>query len=208
MTQKDKEMLDTLQSPCGLEPAAQVAYALRSLRRERKWSLDETARRTSVSKAMLGQIERGESSPTIATLWKIVQGFQTSMSCFLQPAVDGTQVFDQLVAASDAALHAEPLDVRVLFAYQPAFGFELLELSMPANATRLSDPHETGVIEHVMAIDGSIEVLSQGKWTLVPQYGAMRFAADVPHGYRNLTNHTIVFHNLIHYPDRLGTIQG
>ncbi len=33
---------------------------------------------------MLGQIEREESSPTIATLWKIASGFETSFSSFIE----------------------------------------------------------------------------------------------------------------------------
>jgi transcriptional regulator with XRE-family HTH domain len=208
MKQTTNETRNTLNPPHILEPSAQVAYALRGLRRERKWSLDEAARQTGVSKAMLGQIERQESSPTIATLWKIVQGFRASISSFIQPGtVVGTQTLDHVVQASTVALHADPLDVRVLFAYQPIFGFELLELTMPSGTTRLSEPHESGVVEHVMAIDGPIEILSQNKWTWVPQHGAMRFAADVAHGYRNLTSNTVMFHNLIHYPDKAGMIR-
>lgn len=38
---------------------------------------------TGVSKAMLGQIERGESSPTVTTLWKIATGLQVSFSSLL-----------------------------------------------------------------------------------------------------------------------------
>lgn len=57
-----------------------ISLTLKALRSERGWSLDKTAEKTGVSKAMLGQIERGESSPTIATLWKIASGFNTSFS--------------------------------------------------------------------------------------------------------------------------------
>lgn len=45
----------------------------KELRRERGWSLDKTALETGVSKAMLGQIEREESSPSIATLMTIFE---------------------------------------------------------------------------------------------------------------------------------------
>lgn len=61
-----------------------IALTLKKLRQERGWSLDKAAEKTGVSKAMLGQIERQESSPTIATLWKIASGFQTSFSSFLE----------------------------------------------------------------------------------------------------------------------------
>src|ERR1700722_4597622 len=61
-----------------------ISLTLKTLRRERGWSLDKAAEETGVSKAMLGQIERQESSPTISTLWKIASGFDTSFSSFLE----------------------------------------------------------------------------------------------------------------------------
>jgi recombination associated protein RdgC len=60
-----------------------IAHHLQSVRKARGLSLDKTAQLTGVSKAMLGQIERGESSPTIATLWKIATGLACSFSSFL-----------------------------------------------------------------------------------------------------------------------------
>ena len=57
---------------------------LKNLRAERKLSLGEAAELTGVSKSMLGQIERGESSPTIATLWKIATGLGVSFTALLE----------------------------------------------------------------------------------------------------------------------------
>ncbi len=57
-----------------------LGEALKQLRQANGWSLTLTAEKTGVSKAMLGQIERGESSPTIATLWKIATGFNVPFS--------------------------------------------------------------------------------------------------------------------------------
>ena len=72
-----------------------LAQRLKGLRSELGWSLDVAARETGVSKAMLGQIERGESSPTVATLWKIATGFRVSFSSFIEPtpAVAGETLY-------------------------------------------------------------------------------------------------------------------
>ncbi len=51
-----------------------LATTLKALRLARGWSLSKLAEETGVSKAMLGQIERNESSPTVSTLWKIATG--------------------------------------------------------------------------------------------------------------------------------------
>ena len=60
-----------------------IAQRLKELRKLRGWSLEKKKKKTGVSKAMLGQIERGESSPTIGTLWKISSGLESSFSSFL-----------------------------------------------------------------------------------------------------------------------------
>ena len=42
-----------------------LSTTLKQLRQQRGWSLSRLAEATGVSKAMLGQIERNESSPTV-----------------------------------------------------------------------------------------------------------------------------------------------
>ena len=84
---------------------------LRALRTGRAWSLDRAAQETGVSKAMLGQIERGESSPTIATLWKIASGFNTSLSSLIEPMPIGEDESDEVsAAAAPAGELPAPLD--------------------------------------------------------------------------------------------------
>jgi transcriptional regulator with XRE-family HTH domain len=48
--------------------AQHLATTLKTLRQQRGWSLSRLAEETGVSKAMLGQVERNESSPTVATV--------------------------------------------------------------------------------------------------------------------------------------------
>lgn len=183
------------------EPNRYLAQALRSLRQQRGWSLDQAARQTGVSKAMLGQIERGESSPTIATLWKIADGFHASISYFLEPPAAG---IEGTIHRSAKALRQQPATdqmlVAPLFPYDPRFGFEMLELTLLPGYVRMSDPHEQGVTEHVTVIRGTMELLVDGAWTRLAEGSAVRFAADRPHGYRNRGDQPAVFHNLIHYP--------
>lgn len=59
-----------------------IGENLKKARYDRELSLDKTSNLTGVSKAMLGQIERGESNPTVATLWKITNGLEITFSSF------------------------------------------------------------------------------------------------------------------------------
>ncbi len=50
---------------------------LRELFRHRgKGRMDELAKLSGVSKSMLAQVERGEGSPTLSTLWKLSNGMK------------------------------------------------------------------------------------------------------------------------------------
>jgi XRE family transcriptional regulator, regulator of sulfur utilization len=174
------------------------------LRRQRKacgWSLDQAAQATGVSKAMLGQIERGESSPTVATLWKIASGFECSLSRFLAlpTAPAGEAVFRDANAVRSRPASDDML-VAPLFPYDPHFAFELMELTLQPGYVRQSEAHACGVTEHVIVLHGAMEVLINGLWHPLTEGAAVRFAADRPHGYRNLHAQAAVCHNLIHYP--------
>ena len=92
------------------------------------------------------------------------------------------------------------MQVAPLFPYEARFGFELFELTLLPGYQRESEPHEPGVTEHVIVISGVMEVLVDGAWCSLDQGEAVRFAADRPHGYRNLGVAPAIFHNLIHYP--------
>jgi transcriptional regulator with XRE-family HTH domain len=52
----------------------------------RKWSLADLAERSTVSKAMISKIERGETSPTAALLGRISAAFQITLSVLLARA--------------------------------------------------------------------------------------------------------------------------
>lgn len=183
------------------EMGQHLAQHLKGLRTERGWSLDAAARETGVSKAMLGQIERGESSPTVATLWKIATGFRVSFSSFIEPppAVQNETLY-RVADAIRQQPAGEGMQVAPLFPYEGRFGFELFELTLLPGYVRESEPHEPGVTEHVIVISGTMEVLIDGGWHSLKQGEAVRFAADRPHGYRNGGIAPVVFHNLIHYP--------
>ncbi len=176
---------------------------LKQIRQDNGWSLDRAASETGVSKAMLGQIERGESSPTISTLWKIADGFQLSLSTLIEPLPvekKGT-VFRRV----DRLRHRPASDdmlVASVFPYDNRYGFEMFELTLLPNYERLSEPHEVGVVEHVIVISGTMEVLVNDEWLALKKGGAVRFAADKPHGYRNLSSNSATFHNLIYYSSK------
>jgi len=178
-----------------------ISLTLKALRRERGWSLDKAAEETGVSKAMLGQIEREESSPTIATLWKIASGFRTSFSSFIE---DISTDFKEPIYRAGETKHLHPQDEKIrvmpLFPFDQELNFEIFIIELLPGCEHLSPPHKHGVIEHVIVVEGEIEVLVNDVWQLLSKGEGLRFNANQPHGYRNRTSAIACFHDVIHYP--------
>lgn len=180
--------------------AEKISGTLRTLRNQRGWSLDVASQKTGVSKAMLGQIERGESSPTIATLWKIASGFDISFSSF----IDDLNPYQAGFIYSKPELQQihkqdDKINVMPIFPFDESLGFEVFIIELLPGCLHLSPPHQKGVIEHVIPVIGSIEVLVHKEWYKVNQHEGLRFDASLPHGYRNLSNQSALFHDMIHY---------
>lgn len=177
-----------------------LAKTLKALRQGKNWSLDHAARQTGVSKAMLGQIERGESSPTIATLWKISKGFNQSLSSLIEPPADASRhTLFRPPSLQSTILANDGSPIAPIFPYEEQFGFEMFELTLLPGYERLSEPHIEGVTEHVIVISGEMEILVDGEWLKLTQGASVRFAGDTPHGYRNHSQTPATFHNILHY---------
>jgi XRE family transcriptional regulator, regulator of sulfur utilization len=181
-------------------PSHHLASTLKAIRSNRRLSLDKVAALTGVSKAMLGQIERAESSPTVAVLWKIATGLGIPMSVFVEPALEPT--LNTVIRDADELRrqHAQgDLQIAPLFPFDARFGFEYSELTFSPGYSRISEPHEAGVVEHISVMQGELEILSEGNWQLLRKGQSIRFRGDREHGYRNITDADAVVIIVIHY---------
>ena len=61
-----------------------IAKNLNRLRNERNLSLGQLAELSGVSKVMLSQIEKGDSNPTVNTIWKIASGLNVPYTAILE----------------------------------------------------------------------------------------------------------------------------
>ncbi|MBU2977629.1 helix-turn-helix domain-containing protein [Alteromonas sp. C1M14] len=176
----------------------QIAAVLKRERQAKGWSLDKTAKQTGVSKAMLGQIERLESSPTIATLWKIATGLQCSFSSFISQ--------DE---ATDVALQDDPrvqgftedpnMTVTTLFCYSPKTKFETFEITLSNYHEQRSSPHHCGVLEHIHVLEGRLRIFEGAQERVLTANEQCVLHGDVPHGYRDEAGKSR-FIDIIFYP--------
>lgn len=181
----------------------QISTTLKSLRKLKKWSLDRTARETGVSKAMLGQIEREESSPTIATLWKIASGFNVSFSSFVEsPDKPGAKTV--LRKAKPKKLHPDDdkYHFKTIFPFDKNTKMEMYIVEISPGYTHFSPAHQSGVTEHIIPISGTVEVLIDDSWKQVHTNEGLRFTPNSEHGYRNTGLQPAVYHLILHYSSK------
>lgn len=169
-----------------------LATTLKSLRQSRGWSLSRLAEETGVSKAMLGQIERNESSPTVATLWKIATGLNVPFSTFIaSPEGETPLAYDP---------DQQAMVITPIFPWDEQLHFDHFSITLAPGALSESTPHEKGVIEHAVVISGALDMCINGQWKTLHAGSGVRFAGDEAHAYRNSSLQTAHFHSLIHYP--------
>lgn len=170
-----------------------IATRLKQLRSQNAWSLDKAAALTGVSKAMLGQIERQESSPTIATLWKIATGLNVSFSSFLAENTHSE------VEVEKGFIHDPNMHVNTLFPYHAEKGFEVFEITLSDFHEQRSSAHQSGVSEHIHVLKGKLTVQQGETFQTIDAGKQCVIIADQVHGYKDESGST-TFINIIHYP--------
>jgi transcriptional regulator with XRE-family HTH domain len=179
---------------------AKIASSLKSLRHQRGWSLQATSEKTGVSKTMLGQIERGESSPTISILWKIANGFEVSFSSLVDDPLATPCVSEHRYQSPQPMNSDSQITITPLFSYDKQLSFEIFIIELQPGCQHTSSSHRDGVIEHVIVIQGTISIFADDRWYDLHRNEALRFNASQSHAYRNISSEKATFYNLIHYP--------
>lgn len=162
-----------------------IGQALRRLRHERTWTLDDLALETGVSKPMLGQIERGETNPTVVTLWKIASGLRVSFASFLQnieePQVALVRRGDQPKIVDDDGLYI----VRNLTAIRYPHPMDLFDVYLAPGWRHDAEAHGEHIAESVWIKKGNLSLYLGGHSYDLHEGDAISFTADVQHAYGN-----------------------
>lgn len=162
-----------------------VGANLKRFRSERGLSLEKLAKASGVSRAMLCQIEVGQSTPTINVVWKIARALDVPFSALIsQEGSPGTTV---LPAARARILRSRDgtFSSRALFPMDRPRNVEFYELRLAPLAAEEADPHPMGTTENLIVTAGTLEMTVAGDRRVLATGDAILFDADVPHTYRN-----------------------
>ncbi|HPJ01606.1 MAG TPA: XRE family transcriptional regulator [Candidatus Limiplasma sp.] len=176
-----------------------IGNRLKAIRAQKNLTLDEVAKLTDVSKPMLGQIERGQSAPTITTLSKISTGLKVPLSSFLREEAPEYVVanveFDTLLQEENGMMRASSM-----FPYDPLRNVEIFYLELDPGCNHGSDKHMEGTEEYILIVHGKLDMTIGGKKLTLHKQQAVRFHADLPHAYNNPYGESCAMYNIIFYP--------
>jgi len=154
---------------------------LKEARRAKGLSLDAVAKLSGVSRSMVSQIERGESSPTISTLWNLTKALQVDFAGLLEDDQDSRV---EVLRSGDVPAidnHGTGCSIRILSPPEEAGRHEVYDLQFSQNGVLDSLPHAQGAREHLTVVEGRLSVTSGEAVEQLSMGDTARYAADVAH---------------------------
>lgn len=155
---------------------------LKQARRDQGLSLDAVAKLSGVSRSMVSQIERGDSSPTISILWNLTRALQVDFAGLLDATGNGDKI--EVLRQADAPTienMGQGVRFRILSPPEEAGKHEVYDLVFAAGGSLNSQPHARGAREHLTVIEGEVSVRSGDATEVLGEGDTGRYAADVQH---------------------------
>src|SRR5215207_5820885 len=163
--------------------AAQIAGRVRAGRAERRWTLDELAARSGMSRRLIVQIEQADANPSLATLLKLAAALGVPLTELLTGQPQDRQV--AVVSGRDAmTLWSTPSGgaARLLVSHGP---LELWTWTLQPGDRRTSHPHRAGALELLTVHAGTLRLDVGDSHIEVPAGDSAWFDATHPHAYDN-----------------------
>jgi transcriptional regulator with XRE-family HTH domain len=166
-----------------------IGPRVRALRDAMGLSLRDLGERARVSAPMLSQVERGETSPTLAVAGRIASGLELSLSQLLRldegDAVTVVRAGERRPGGSRRTGHA----YEVLTPSLPGQRAEVSEHRLEGGAMTAGpgDPpmHEPGSRETAVVLAGRVRLVCDGVPHELEEGDAVTFDADLPHHFHN-----------------------
>lgn len=175
-----------------------IAYNLKRIRKSRNMSLDMLAEKTGVSKSMLGQIERGESNPTVATISRIMEGVKVSFEDLIYKPEEEVVAVEKKNLSVYKEKEGE-YKIQVVFPYSRDRSFELFYLEIEPECRFAGNNYGENSWLYISVYQGEIAVTLEDQQYLISEGNALRFPAFKEHvianaGIRKAAGYLILSH--------------
>jgi transcriptional regulator with XRE-family HTH domain len=164
-----------------------VGARVKTLREAMDLSLRDLAERSGVSAPMLSQVERGDTSPTLAVAEKIAAGLDLTLSQLLRLDEDRHVVVVRAGKGRTRRRRGHRLEELT-----PPLPGQRADVSVhtlaPGAATGAPDDppiHEPGSRETTVVVEGTAELFIDGQRHELHEGDSVTFDADLPHHFEN-----------------------
>ena len=180
-----------------------VGANLRRLRVKRGLSLERMAKASGVSRAMLGQIELGHSTPTINVVWKIARALDVSFATLITEHAGTSTALVRRDRAKLLTSQDGSFTSRALFPFDEPRNVEFYELNLSPHSVEEADAHPVGTTENLVVQSGTLELTVGNVRHRLDTGDAIFFEADLPHSYRNPASTNLAMYLVMSYANRV-----
>jgi len=166
--------------------SGQLGRAVMRLRKAHSMSLSELSEHSGVAKSIISQIERNETNPTLATIWRLAQALDVSIERVLQaaedePFIEKTNKGEMPMLFSDDG----KCRLGIIGWIKTVEWLQWYDFHAEPGGVLESDPHQRGSIECLSVISGELEVEVSGVIEQAKAGDTLRYRCDRPHVIRN-----------------------
>lgn len=165
-----------------------VAENIKRIRKSKKLSMERLAAEAGVSRSMLGQIERGEANPSVAIIGKLATALKVPADILLE-----NDSFETLAEYPEVKTKPQRLDggkaiLRENFPYDEVTRLESSFLDLYISAKYTPELSVPGCVCYVTVMSGTVSLTAEEQTFRLLERDAIRFAADQPYHFENMTN--------------------
>lgn len=176
-----------------------IAVNLKALRTERNLTLGQLSKASGISKAMLSDIEKGGSNPTINTIWKIANGLNVPYTRLMEDMAWEATVVRRGEPAMQAG-ESEHYRVYCYFPSSPVRNFELFYAELDPHCSNASIGHSQRAQEYLYVIRGELTLRTESGDHTLGQGDALMFDSTIGHTYLNPGDALLTFLVINYYP--------
>ena len=170
--------------------SGQLGKTIQRLRKAYNLSLSELAEQSGVAKSIISQIERNETNPTLATIWRLAQALDVSIERVLQvaddePFLEKSSKGDTPILVSDDG----KCRLAIIGWIKTVEWLQWYDFSADPGGVLESEAHQRGSVESLSINEGELEVEVGGTIERAKAGETLRYRCDRPHIIRNVSQH-------------------
>jgi transcriptional regulator with XRE-family HTH domain len=166
--------------------SGQLGKTVQRLRKAYNLSLSELSEQSGVAKSIISQIERNETNPTLATIWRLAQALDVSIERVLQDRDDSPYI-EKVSRGDTPILVSDDGKCRLAITgwIKTVEWLQCYDFFAEPGGVLESEAHQRGAVECLTVIQGELQVEIGGDTEIVRADETLRYRADRRHVIRN-----------------------